>query len=450
MIGTTVSSTISGARQWFARRRALPPGPPLPSAAQTLAYALRPVELLEACAKKYGDTFTLRFQGFTPEVFFSHPDAIKEIFTGDSELLSAGKANAPFLGPLMGQSSLLLLDGKRHLRERKLMLPPFHGERMQAYGNTMREIARAELERWPIGEPFSVHPRMLRVTFDVILRTVFGFSTGPEITPVADALQKLIEIGSNPLWLLPAFQVDLGSLTPWGRLVRLKEQLDRLLLEEISRRRREGVEGKTDILSMMIAARYDDGSAMSDGELRDEMITLLAAGHETTATALAWTLYHLCGTPGALDRAREGGKEYLDAAIKESLRLSPVIPAVGRILEQPLTLGGWDLPAGIEAVPCIYLAHRRQEEWPDPARYDPERFLSGRPSPYVFLPFGGGVRRCIGMAFALFEMNVVLTEILSALDLRLAPGYRAKVEQRSITYTPSGGVSLVVTGRRQR
>jgi cytochrome P450 len=447
--------SVSGVRAWFDKRDGLPPGPPFPPILQTAAYAFRPIELMELCGKRYGDAFTLRFQGFVPEVFFSHPDAIKEIFTGDPEVFAAGKANAPFLGPLLGESSLLLLDGARHLRERKLMLPPFHGERMQSYAQSMREIARAEIARWKPGELISARERMLRVTFDVILRTVFGLEQGPQVATLSEMLAQIIETGSNPIWLMPTFQIDLGVLTPWGRLIRQKMELDRLLLEEISRRRKQGVEGKSDILSMLIAARYEDGTGLGDLELRDEMITLLAAGHETTATALAWTLLHIVRHPSVLARCKEearsssGGSrfEYLDAAIKESLRLSPVIPAVGRILERPARVGGFDLPAGVEAVPVVYLTHRRPDVWPEPEKFKPERFLDARPSPYEFLPFGGGVRRCIGMQFALFEMGIVLSEIFSSVDLRLRPGYVGKTEHRSITFIPKDGVELIVDRR---
>jgi len=409
------------------------------------------------CSRRYGDCFTLQLPFFPPEVFFSHPDAIKEIFTGDPDQLLAGQANAPLLGPLVGAGSLLLLDGPRHLRERRLMLPPFHGERMQAYGETMRAIATASIDRWPLGRPISMHQQMVDITFDVILRTVLGFEEGENVARLRAALGRLIRLGQNPVWAW--FQVNLSALTRRGRLTRLKALVDQLIFAEIAARR-AAPSARSDVVSLLMEARYEDGSAMSDQDLRDEMITLLAAGHETTATALAWAIYHILRHPEVTERlcdelrsaaggAPEPAKlEYLDATIKESLRLTPVIPAVGRVLATPMRIGGRDLPAGVEVVPCVYLTHRRPDVWSKPEQFRPERFLGARPHPYAFVPFGGGVRRCIGMSFALYEMKIVLSEVFSRVAMKLRPGYRARIRTRTITFTPSAGVPVIIESKR--
>ena len=441
---------------------ALPPGPRLPALVQFLHSAFRPTAFLEECSRRFGDPFTLRIPGRPPLVMFSDPEAIREIFTGDPERLCAGQAN-DLLAPMLGQHSLLLLDGARHLRERRLMLPPFHGERMQAYGRVMREIADRSIDAWPVGRPFPIHERMQAITLDVILRTVFGLDEGVQLDRLRERLRRLMAFVSGTLGvllLIPWLQRDLGPLTPGGRFARLAGEIDTILFAEIARLRSEGVAGREDILSMLIAARDEDGQPMSDQELRDEMVTLLLAGHETTATSLAWAFHRLLGRPDVLGKLRaELGAvagdgplepehvarlEYLDAVVKETARLNPVVPNVGRRLQAPMRIGGHDLPAGVVASPCIYLTHRRPDLWPDPARFDPERFVGARPNPYAFFPFGGGVRRCLGAAFATYEMKVVLAEVLARVELRAAPGYRVRTVRRTVTLAPSGGMPVVV------
>jgi cytochrome P450 len=342
------------------------------------------------------------------------------------------------------------------------MLPPFHGERMLAYAETMRSVTDAVLERWPVGQPFPIHAEMQTITLEVILRTVFGLDAG-ELAPLRERLARWVASALNPALLWSRLQVDLGPLSPWGRLLRLKREIDALLFAEIERRRAPGARERADVLSLLVAARDEDGRPMRDEELRDEMMTLLVAGHETTATALAWTFHHLLANPEVLEACRAelravvgggpvrgehvGKLVLLDAVVKETLRLNPVITEVGRRLTHPMRIGGWDLPADVAVGPCIYLVHRRPDVWPDPERFDPGRFLGARPSPYEFLPFGGGSRRCLGMAFALYEMKVVLAAVLSRVDLARAPGYRMKVVRRSITLAPSRGMPVVVTAR---
>src|SRR5262249_25901303 len=304
--------------------------------------------------------------------------------------------------------------------------------RMQAYGEVMRDITAAVVDGWPVGRSFPIHREMQRVTLEVILRTVFGVDEGPRLTRLRDLLTTLLERATKPYALL--LQVDLGPWSPWGRLVRIGREVDEMLFAEIARRRAGRSNGRTDVLSTLVEARDEQGQPMTDQELRDEMFTLLVAGHETTATSLAWAFHRLLANPRTLERAREelgrvagGGPlepsqvaslEYLDAVAKETLRLNPILPVVGRRLAVPMRIAGRDLPAGVLATPCIYLAHRRPEFWPNPARFDPDRFIGLRPSPYAFLPFGGGIRRCLGMAFALYEMKVVLAEVLRRVTLR--------------------------------
>jgi len=439
----------------------LPPGPTSPPLLQAMRWVQWPLPLLDECAARFGETFTMRFPSAPPIVFFTHPDAIKTIFTGDEEDLRAGEANYR-LEPILGKHSLLILDGREHLRERRLLQPPFHGDRMLAYGTVMRDIAASAVERWPIGRPFPVHPEMQGITLDVILRTVFGLDEGPAKRDLRKALIELLAIGSNPQLLLAAQQSNGNGGGPTVRFFGMRERVDRLLFAEIASRRQADVKGRADILSLLVQATYEDGRPLEDQALRDELMTMLLAGHETTATALAWAVSHVLAHPevrarllgelgevgpAPLDPQRVTRLEYLDAACRETLRLTPIIPLVGRRLTRPMAIGGVDLPAGVVAAPCIYLAHRRPERWPEPERFRPERFIETKPTPYEFLPFGGGVRRCLGMAFALVEMKIVLAEVLSRVELRAAPGYQVRVVRRSVTLAPSEGMPVVVERR---
>ena len=432
----------------------LPPGPTLPPLVQGPQFAFRALPFFETCRRRYGDCFTVKMPFGPPYVLFTTPAAVREIFTGDDDELRAGEANV-VLRPLLGANSLLFLDGDRHARERRLMLPPFHGERMLAYADTMRAITDDVLDGWPVGRPFPIHPEMQAITLEIILRTVFGLEAGT-LALLRDLLRRWIASALNPLLLWPLLQVDFGRMSPWGRLLRLKREIDALLLAEIARRREAGAGERADVLSLLLAARDEDGRPMRDEELLDEMITLLVAGHETTATALAWTFHHLLANPDVLEACRAEARgssggfaqlPLLDAVVKETLRLNPVITEVGRRLTRPMRIGGRDIPADVAVGPCIYLVHRRPDVWPDPERFDPARFVGTRPSPYEFLPFGGGARRCLGMAFALYEMKVVLATVLARAELAPVRGYRMKVVRRSITMAPSRGMPVVVTAR---
>ena len=441
---------------------ALPPGPRLPAVIQGLRFVTRPVGFFEDCRRRFGDPFTVRMPVGGPVVLFSDPAAVREIFTGDDEALHAGEANVILRG-IVGANSLLLLDGARHMAERRMMMPPFHGERMLAYGAVMREVTEESVARWPIGRPFPALAETQAITLDVIVRTVFGVVDAERRALLTDRLRRFMTIAVNPLLLWPRLQVDLGPWSPWGRFLRLRRGIDALLDEEIACRRDARAAPADDVLSLLLAARDEDGRPMPDGALRDELMTLLLAGHETTATALAWTLHRILTEPGVLPRLREeldrvtGGRplepgevgrlEYLDGVVKETLRLNPVIPDVMRVLTRPTRIGGRELPAGVGVAPNIYAAHRRPDVWRDPERFDPERFIGARTSPYAFFPFGGGVRRCLGMAFALYELRVVLATILARAELQLAPGYGLRVVRRNVTWAPSAGMPVILTRR---
>lgn len=443
----------------------LPPGPDAPPLLQGLRWVQWPIPFLEECARRFGDAFTVRLPGRPPIVMVSHPDAIKDLFTGSEEDLRAGEANY-VLEPLLGRHSLLLLDGSEHLRERRLLLPPFHGERMQAYGETMQEIARRAVDAWPVGRAFAIHPEMQAITLDVILHAVFGFTEGAEYERLRGRLRALVEVAANPLWLLPAARIELGGLSPWARLVAARRDVERILVAEFARRRAQPDRERNDVLSMLLEARYEDGRAMTDEELIDEMITLLLAGHETTATSLAWTMHHVLRDPAVLTRIRAEldevlacrplaaehlpRLEYLDAVIKEGLRISPVLDDVGRLVKKPVTIAGWRLPAGVAVAPQIALVHHRQDLWREPGRFDPTRFLGVRPNPYTFFPFGGGVRRCLGMAFALYEMKVVLACVFSKTELRLVSQRPVRAKRRAITLAPADGVRVVQVSAGRR
>jgi cytochrome P450 len=436
----------------------LPAGPKSPAAVQLLHWIFRPIPFMHDCARRYGECFTVRLPQNPPFVMFSTPEAVKEIFTGDPEQLPAGKTRE-ILRPLVGQHSLLLLDGARHTHHRRLMTPPFHGERMHAYGQIMREITDRNLDSWPTGRAFPIHTCMQEITLDVILRTVFGVDEGAEQGRLRKCLADMLTLGANPIRLIPFFQRLIGFFTKGQQIVQLLQEMDDLLYAQIAQRRQQGGAGREDILSLLVEARDEDGRPMSDEELRDEMVTMLVAGHETTATSLAWTFHCILERPEVMDRLRAEIRavvgsgpvepqhisqlEYLDATIKETQRVYPIVPIVGRLLHEPLRLGGQDLPAGVMVAPCIYLTHHSPDIWPEPDTFDPDRFLAKRVSPYEFFPFGGGIRHCIGAAFALYEMKIVLAQVLSRANLRAAPGRRVRLVRRGITFAPSAGMPVV-------
>ncbi len=427
----------------------LPLGPPLPTVIQTLLWAMYPTQLMDWCLRRYGECFTLRLSHVGPLVFLADPAAIKVVFGGDPELLHAGEGNA-ILEPVVGRQSVLLLDGAEHLRHRRLMLPPFHGERMQHYGERMVEITRRELARWPMGAPVALRPRMQAIALEVIMRLVFGIQETDRLDRVRALLRRALDMASGRLLLFlrlwhPRSETSWGA---WARFRRAIARVDAVLLEEIARRRQEPASARRDdILSLLLQARDDNGQRLTDAELRDELMTLLVAGHETTATALAWAFERLLHTPSALGRVEreleQGGGAYLDAVIKETLRLRPVIPVVVRRLTAAMDLRGHALPAGAHVAPCIYLAHRRPDLYANPLAFRPERFLDRPPDPHAWIPFGGGTRRCLGASFATYEMKIVLSTVLS--EARLRPlGRPEPIRRRGVTLAPARDALVVL------
>ena len=422
---------------------ALPPGPRMSRAAQTLAWTARPGPFMLRVQREFGDAFTIKIGTEPPWVMLAHPDAVREVFKGDPALLHAGKANV-ILRPFLGRASVLLLDGPEHLRQRKLMLPPFHGARMAGYRDTVAAIAREHIAAWPRGEPLSLAPRMQAITLDVVLRVIFGVESGARLDDLRTRLRRMMEWIMGAPSLLAMFAAGPERIERAGFYKPALRPVDALLYEQIRRRRAEPGD---DVLSLLLEARHEDGASMSDQELRDELVTLLVAGHETTATALSWTAERLVRMPGGWAALRQGGEEYAEAAGKEALRLRPVLPIVLRHLQEPMTIAGLDLPAGAIVAPSIYLVHRRAEIYPEPARFRPERFLGDAPQggTYSWIPFGGGVRRCVGAAFALMELRVVLAELGRALEAGAVRAAPEATRRRAITMVPARGAEVVLS-----
>jgi cytochrome P450 len=421
-------------------------------------WIVRPIPFLERCKRSYGDLFTVRFPIGTI-VFVAEPEIIKQIFTGDPDVLHAGEANATPLEPLMGKNSVLLLDGPAHMRQRKLMLPSFHGERIQRYGELMREIAEREVGRWPVGRPFPLRPRAQAITLEIIMRTVFGIEDAARLDRLRDRLGRMLDIGMHRTALagiaLPPLRKTIGRRV-WNRFQRLRAEVDAELYDEIARRRTvpEGSQ-RDDVLSILLQARDEQGKPMTDVELRDELMTLLVAGHETTATTLAWAFELLLRHPRELARLQEEvdageSDEYLDAVIKETLRVRPVIPGVIRKLTAPIELNGYQLPAGVRVAPNIYLTHRRPDLYPEPERFRPERFLEQPADTYSWIPFGGGIRRCLGASFATYELKVVIPEILRDVRLRSIGQEPEPIRRRAISFVPGSDAMVIVDGFRKR
>ncbi|BAY43580.1 cytochrome P450 family protein [Scytonema sp. HK-05] len=437
-----------------------------PGLLQTIWAIVRPLDYLETMQERYGDIFSTDIPGFRPQVIISNPQAIQEIFTADSKLFESG-SGSEVIEPLLGSNSLILLDGERHMQQRKLLMPPFHGERMRAYGQLISDIAKQVISQWKIGDVFKARSSMQEISLTVILRAVFGLKEGERYQQIRKTLTAMLDSFESPLSATLLFfktlQHDLGPLSPWGNFVRQRELLDKLLYQEIRERRAQSESLGEDILSLLLSVRDEAGQPMTDIELRDELMTMLFAGHETTATALAWALYWVHYIPevrekllqelNSINVANADPMEisrlpYLNAVCSETLRIYPVVFfALPRILQAPMQLMGYDLPKGMLISPCIYLTHHRPDIYPEPKQFKPERFLERQFYPYEYLPFGGGNRRCLGLAFAMFEMKLVLATVLSDYSLELAERRPLLPVRRGITFAPPGGVPLVVKGR---
>jgi cytochrome P450 len=420
---------------------------------QTLRWSFRPLPFMQDCREKYGDSFSLRFLGFErPMVLLSDPVAIKALYMERSHGLPPGRNI--ILEPILGSQSLLLQEGAEHLARRRLMLPPFHGERMRSYESVLDEIVGAEIDSWPLDREFPIHSRMQAVTLEAILRVVFGVADGQRLERLRGMLSRVLTETASPRSQLIALATRrFRGGNAFARYEGQLKEVDDLLFAEIAEHRsKPDLEQRDDILSMLMLAEFEDGGTMSDKELRDQLMTLLLAGHETTATALAWTFDLLLRHPQSLQRLRDsmeaGEDDYLRATITESLRLRPVLPLAGRRLAKDLVADGLELPAGTDVTPAIWLTHTRADLYPEPFAFRPERFLEDGPDTYGWIPFGGGIRRCIGASFAEFEMRIVLREVLTRCDLHKASPLPEKTGRRNITLSPKGGTPVVVTARR--
>jgi cytochrome P450 len=426
---------------------ALPPGPSAPSLIQTIAWWNRPLAYLERQRDRFGKRFTIRLLGVPPFVMMSDPAEIKEIFTAPADVLHPGEG-ANILEPVVGKNSVILLDESAHLSQRKLMLPAFHGEKMERLSGLVAEVTEREVESWPRNTPIALHRRLQGLTLEVILRAVFGLDPGPRLEGIRTRLTEVLDIGAKPLSLIPQLQRAPFGFGPWARFDRLMTETDALIYELIEERRSAGEE-RDDVLSMLLDARHEDGSPMSDIELRDELMTLLVAGHETTASALAWAFERIARTPRVADRlAEEAASDddsYVTATIHEALRRRPVIPnAAPRLVKKPVTVGGWDYPPDILLVASAYLVQHDPEIYPDPYEFRPERFLDESPGTYTWIPFGGGRRRCLGASFAQLEMKLVLKAVFAQSTVRPVSDGMETPRRRAITISPKAGGTILL------
>jgi cytochrome P450 len=428
----------------------VPPGPRLPRALQTVLWAVRPIWFMQRARRRYGNVFTIRPYAFGDIVVLADPAHIKEVFTGDREVFAAGQANAA-MGPVLGNHSLLTLDGERHLRQRKMMLPPFHGEAVGRYRERIERITEAELGRWPTGRPFPIRPRMQAIALEIILQAVIGVADPQRLARLRDLLPQLLDFSVLDMWGIWLFPRLLDS--PMARrnaALRVRPEVDRLLYEEIAAHRSDP-HAYDDILVLLISARDADGEPLSDENLLDQIITLLLAGHETTTTGLAWAFERLTRHPDALERLQQeldaGEERYLDAVVNETLRVRPVIDGVWRKLTAPAVVAGHRLPAGTLVFPAIVLVQRSKEAFPDPEAFRPERFLDGSAPPYTFIPFGGGTRRCIGAAFAVMEMKTVLSTVLGRVELTAPDPRPEQPRSHHVTQVPARGGRVIATPR---
>jgi cytochrome P450 len=441
------------------RKALLPPGPTTPAAIQLVATWKRPGGSLEKLRRRYGKRISVQLPFQPPFVILSDPADIKELFTAPPDVVHPGEG-ARVLEPLIGRNSVILLDEGPHLEQRKLLLPAFHGEKMQRLTGTMTQLAEREVDSWPRDVPIALHPRLQRLTLEIILRAVFGLEEGQRFEELRDVLTGVLAFSESPLSVLPALRRFTGWMRSVQRFDSLTRRANELMFELINERRaaeQAGDAGGDDILAMLLQARHEDESPMSADELRDELMTALVAGHETTASQLAWAFERLAREPEVVNRlvaeleGDEGdtGDEYLSATIHEILRHRPVLPnAEPRLTKRPVTIGGYEYPAGVSLLASAYLVHHDPEIYPEPYAFRPERFLGNPPGTYTWIPFGGGRRRCLGASFALQEMKIVLRAALERYELSPAGARPERTARRSITYSPAGGATVLLHERR--
>lgn len=438
----------------------LPPGPSWPAPLQGVGFWSRPLAFLEHCRSRYGSRFTIRLPLAPPFVMLSDPDDIREVFTASPHVLHPG-SGARILEPIVGTRSVILLDGQDHMEQRRLMLPAFHGERISKLESLVQETVDEELQSWPGDHEIELHERLQALTLEIILRAVFGLTPGPRMDALRDRLRAMLAFGDSPASLLvpPAgsrTQRWLERVGPFARFHQAREEADELLFALIDERRSEA-SGRDDVLAMLLQARHEaDGAPMAREEVRDELLTLLVAGHETTASTLAWCADILAHRPDVVGRLREedeagAGEDYLTAVIHETLRCRPVLPnAAPRLVVEPIEVGGARYPTGVCLVPCTYLVHHDPDLYPDPYAFRPERFVGVKPGTYTWIPFGGGRRRCLGSTFAMLEMRIALRALLRGRDLMASAGEPELARRRNITIRPAGGCRLRLPERQRR
>ena len=430
---------------------------------QMIQFIRQPIAVFENCKKAYGKTFTLRLLGHPNVVVISEAAHLKQVFSANSEELLTGKINATLLEPILGNGSLLTLDGQNHVQHRRLLLPSFHGQRMEVYGELMANVVKKHMIHWKNGLQLKLLDEARHMTFSIILSTIFGMEEDDtRFKNLTDSLHALIQALANPFAFMtllnPLLRRNLGPLTPWAKIMKLKQAVDACLFEEIEARRKINLDDRIDILSLLLQTKDEFGNAMTNQEIRDEMLTLLMAGHETSTMGITWAFYGILSNPTVLQKLKEelntvieqpdelvqklDKLTYLDAVLKEALRVTPVIPYVVRVVKKNYQLGEYTLPEGASIMPCLYLAHRDPDIWHDPDKFIPERFLNTSETPYTYLPFGSGIRRCIGAAFAQYEMKIIIAQILLHTELVLQKGYVPKLERKGVVIAPSNGLPI--------
>jgi cytochrome P450 len=439
----------------------LPDGPQIPVLLRRIKFVTHPIEYVEDFARVYGDSFTLTSRDSSPIVYFSQPEALEQIFTASSNYFDAGRTNQ-MLRFMLGDNSLILLDGERHQCQRQLLAPPFHGDRMRVYGQAIQEITQKISQKWQNNQPFNIRHSMQEITLEVILRVIFGLDEDQRFHHLRKLLTSILELISSPVGSFTFFfrflRRDFGEWSPWGQILSLMEQIDEVMYALMGERRLESNQNRQDILSLMMSARYEDGQGMTDVELRDELMTLLIAGHETTSSALTWAFYWIDQLPEVREKLIQelhgisyepniiAKLPYLTAVCQETLRIYPIVmTGFIRVVKHPINIMGYELPPGTAIVPSIYLAHHREQVYPQSRLFKPERFLERQFSPYEFLPFGGGNRRCIGMAFAMYEMKIVLATIISRYKVSLVDKRPVRPVRRGLTLAAPVSMRMIAT-----
>lgn len=440
----------------------LPPGPTTSTFKQLVEWIIDPLNILEQSFQKYGEVFTLNFRQNNPYIFVSNPETIQQILSQDRANFDSGRNNQILL-PIVGENSILLADGKQHTRQRKLLSPPFHGEKIRHYGETIKKVTQKVTKKWENGKPFLMRPAMQEITLEVVMQSVFGISDSDRNNELKTRLIKLLDLAGgsilrSSLLFFPALQKDFPG-SPWRQFLQRQTLIHELIQAEIDQRRDEKKSGGNDVLSLLMSAEDEDGNPMSDAELRDQLMTLLFAGHETTATALAWAFYWMHKLPQVREKLLAelatvtdvsdfkalNQLRYLHAVCMETLRIYPIaINTFPRITKSTLTIGDYQYPPETVLFPCIYLLHQREDIYPNPKQFQPERFLEREFSPYEFMPFGGGSRRCIGDVFAPMEMKIVIATVLKQYHLALAEKKDVKPVRRGVTIAPAGGVKMIL------